>query len=103
MKKIFPKKRFDRPVLHSAICNKCGATCEVPFKPNGKKPIYCSNCFRKDDTAPRFDHSSASEKPPYRSTPRTPRPEGDDVALQLKMLNAKVDRILKALDQASEG
>jgi CxxC-x17-CxxC domain-containing protein len=35
--------------MHHAICVKCGKDAEVPFKPNGKKPIYCSDCFVKDD------------------------------------------------------
>ena len=32
--------------VHKAVCDKCGATCEVPFKPTGSKPIYCRDCFR---------------------------------------------------------
>lgn len=39
----------DRPMMHPATCSKCGNRCEVPFKPNGKKPIFCSNCFVKDE------------------------------------------------------
>jgi len=40
-----------RPEMHKAICADCGSPCEVPFKPNGEKPVYCSNCFKgKDDS-----------------------------------------------------
>ncbi len=35
----------DRPQLFSAVCDECGKNCEVPFRPNGSKPIYCSQCF----------------------------------------------------------
>ncbi len=36
--------------MHKATCDDCGNKCEVPFKPTGSKPIYCSNCFKgKDD------------------------------------------------------
>lgn len=43
-----------RPEMHRATCAECGASCEVPFKPTGDKPVYCSNCFRgKEDSAPR--------------------------------------------------
>lgn len=35
--------------LFDAQCNKCSARCQVPFRPNGKKPVYCANCFVKDD------------------------------------------------------
>ncbi|MEK7452456.1 MAG: CxxC-x17-CxxC domain-containing protein [Patescibacteria group bacterium] len=37
-----------RPMMHPATCSACGMGCEVPFKPNGKKPILCSNCFSTD-------------------------------------------------------
>ncbi len=36
--------------MHDATCNSCGNACQVPFRPNGSKPIYCSNCFKKDDS-----------------------------------------------------
>ncbi len=36
----------DRPAQHRAVCAKCGKTCEVPFKPTGDKPVYCSECFK---------------------------------------------------------
>lgn len=31
--------------MHAAVCDECGADCEVPFRPSGDKPIYCSDCF----------------------------------------------------------
>lgn len=41
---------FDVPKeMHQATCNKCREACEVPFRPNGKKPVYCRNCFVRDD------------------------------------------------------
>lgn len=51
---------FDKP-MHSATCASCGNGCQVPFKPNGSKPVLCNNCFRKDgDSAPRrFDRSES--------------------------------------------
>ena len=35
----FNKEKFD------AICSHCGKSCQVPFRPNGKKPVFCSACF----------------------------------------------------------
>lgn len=37
------KKAF----MHDAVCAKCGKDCQVPFKPSGDRPIFCSNCFDK--------------------------------------------------------
>jgi CxxC-x17-CxxC domain-containing protein len=28
-------------------CSECGKDTEVPFKPSGDRPVYCSDCFRK--------------------------------------------------------
>ncbi|MFZ4632310.1 MAG: CxxC-x17-CxxC domain-containing protein [Patescibacteria group bacterium] len=39
----------DRPEMFKATCADCGASCEVPFKPNGNKPVLCSNCFKGSD------------------------------------------------------
>jgi CxxC-x17-CxxC domain-containing protein len=36
----------DRPAMHQAVCAECGKSCEVPFKPSGDRPIFCSNCFK---------------------------------------------------------
>jgi CxxC-x17-CxxC domain-containing protein len=35
----------DRPAMFDAVCAKCGANCQVPFKPNGRKEVFCSKCF----------------------------------------------------------
>ena len=36
-------------MMHKATCNECGQACEVPFKPNGRKPVFCSNCFKREE------------------------------------------------------
>jgi CxxC-x17-CxxC domain-containing protein len=35
-----------RPEMHKATCAECGNDCEVPFRPSGDKPVYCSDCFK---------------------------------------------------------
>ena len=46
----------DRPPreMHKTTCADCGNECEVPFKPNGEKPVYCNDCFQ--------DHKPAREE-----------------------------------------
>ena len=39
--------RSDRR-MYPAVCDKCGRECQVPFSPDGSKPVYCSNCFEKN-------------------------------------------------------
>ena len=35
----------DRKEMFDAVCAKCGTNCQVPFKPNGRKEVFCSKCF----------------------------------------------------------
>ena len=38
---------FDRPrEMHDATCARCGNETQVPFRPTGARPVYCSDCFR---------------------------------------------------------
>ena len=36
--------------MFTVTCAKCGERCEVPFKPRGDKPVFCSDCFRKNES-----------------------------------------------------
>lgn len=31
--------------LFTATCSSCGREAQVPFRPNGSKPVYCNDCF----------------------------------------------------------
>ncbi|MCX6665020.1 MAG: DNA-directed RNA polymerase [Euryarchaeota archaeon] len=40
--------RFDGPrEMHKATCAECGKETEVPFKPDGSRPVYCRDCYQK--------------------------------------------------------
>jgi len=39
----------DRPTMHRATCSDCGNNCELPFRPTGSRPVFCSDCFGKQD------------------------------------------------------
>lgn len=80
-----PSGRFDssRPSRNEqfdVVCDKCGKNCTVPFKPTNSKPVYCSDCFRKNE----------SFEP--RAAPRSNQSSGD-----LEEINAKLDKIMRAL------
>lgn len=40
--------RGNRPPMqmHQAVCAECGNSCEVPFRPNSDKPVFCNSCFK---------------------------------------------------------
>lgn len=83
---------FDRPRRRSndmfeVTCAKCGKPSKVPFRPTGNKPVYCSDCFRKNnDSRTNFDdrNSNASSQSKMSSD-------------QFNQLNYKLDKILKVL------
>jgi len=47
--------------MHHAVCSDCGRDCEVPFKPSGDKPVFCSECFGNKDGGDR-DNNRRSER-----------------------------------------
>ena len=73
-----PNRNFEHE-MHEVTCDKCGKRCEVPFKPSGGKPVYCSDCFRNNDNSGlRAGSSNPSSG-------------------ELEQINKKLDKILKAL------
>jgi len=42
-------QNFERPEreMHKITCADCGEEGEVPFKPDGERPVYCKECYRK--------------------------------------------------------
>jgi len=50
MEKRFERKQdFDRPPreMHTIKCADCGKEDQVPFKPDGTRPVYCRECHQK--------------------------------------------------------
>lgn len=33
--------------MHKAKCADCGNECDVPFKPQEGRPVYCRDCYQK--------------------------------------------------------
>ncbi len=64
-----------RPEMHIAACSRCGEEFELPFKPNGTRPVFCSRCYKKPQ-----EHSSPSSS-----------------SSDLDMINRKLDKIMRAL------
>lgn len=103
--------------LFDATCSACHKPCKVPFAPNGRKPVYCRECFiPKADTPergarPSFDKSKSSRFASSEFAPRSsyPRPTeragavaADTTAKQLSDLTAKVDKILRMMEKLSQ-
>jgi CxxC-x17-CxxC domain-containing protein len=106
-KPSFSSNRFDRgsdrpAMMHKATCAECGKTCEVPFRPNGEKPVYCNDCFGdkregtfNNDRPQKRDFAPA--RPAFRPDREdAPRPDRriDDLKLQVEKMNAKIDQLM---------
>ncbi len=50
------KDKFGRE-MHKVTCSECGKETEVPFKPDGERPIYCRDCFQKHRKPRRDDRN----------------------------------------------
>jgi len=35
----------ESPETHKAVCTDCGNECEVPFRPDPNRPVYCRECW----------------------------------------------------------
>jgi CxxC-x17-CxxC domain-containing protein len=84
----FSRPSFGDKQMFKATCAECGNSCEVPFKPSSGKPVFCSNCFGKTDKG----RANSDNVRPSQANGITHE--------QFEMLNAKLDRILRALNPA---
>jgi len=41
------KGGFGPKEMHKITCSECGKETEVPFKPDGDRPVYCRECYQK--------------------------------------------------------
>lgn len=110
----FNRGTRDREMFRTT-CSNCGKECEVPFKPNGSKPVFCSECFEKnggetrrsndrDYSSPRrssFERPNFNENRNYSRPQNFDRPQNNDRSPQnndqFASLNAKLDRIITLL------
>ena len=98
------KRSGDKPpMLYKATCSNCHKSCEVPFRPNGEKPVYCKDCFENkggaggDREGGRFqkrDFVAYSQPVPYDGNKGN-----DDIKRQLESVNAKLERLIQAVEK----
>lgn len=99
----------ERKEMFDAVCSECGNRCQVPFRPNGRKPVLCSNCYGKSEGAPaRFERSSGGFEGSRRQKARA-RDRGvlapramDGSPNQLQEINNKLDVILALLQDEQD-
>lgn len=77
-------------VMHKSTCSQCSAPCEVPFQPNGIKPVFCPDCFKKNrykiPVGPAFERAQGLQAPTM-----------GEFKVEFEQLNEKMDDILEAI------
>ena len=102
-------------VMSKATCSECSNVCEVPFKPNGERPVFCSNCFmskrdgtfeKKDERRGNIRENDRRERRDSYSTPSANVSSGanspveiSDLKKQIKDLNTKIDSLANVVDK----
>jgi CxxC-x17-CxxC domain-containing protein len=84
--------------LFDAVCSKCGKACQVPFRPNGQKPVYCRACFGSPANAPAGKENFVRRDVPVTSfEPRNDNREIAELKQQIGAVNLKLESVLKIL------
>lgn len=91
------------PAKFKATCADCGDSCEVPFRPSGERPVYCSNCFKNKENGRPGQFSDRSVKPSFERTASKPfvsQPvQTGGISLeQFNKLDRKLDQIIEFLN-----
>jgi CxxC-x17-CxxC domain-containing protein len=93
----------DDKQMHKATCAECNKSCEVPFRPTGERPVYCSDCFggskgrpQRDSFSPRESFSTVEA-----SGPKFDDRKIDEIKKQISEIEKKVERIINLLENNS--
>ncbi|HME86893.1 MAG TPA: CxxC-x17-CxxC domain-containing protein [Candidatus Nanoarchaeia archaeon] len=65
---------------YKAVCAKCGNECQLPFRPTGSKPVYCKDCFAKNEANPVQSEDMM------------------EIKEMLDKVNSKLDKMLKIMN-----
>jgi len=80
--------------MFKTVCSKCGKECEVPFRPSGDRPVFCSECFQNS----RGQNNSRNfQDRGLKSSFREPVENRSQNNEQLGEINRKLDKIMEIL------
>jgi CxxC-x17-CxxC domain-containing protein len=83
--------------MFPATCTSCGRSCEVPFRPDGQKPVLCRECYAAKNS---FDAGGVKrpERPVNKFTPKPERSFGAAPKAAPQVADAQVARLAKQID-----
>lgn len=86
-------------MMHKAICFECSKDCEVPFRPTGNKPVFCSTCFG-NKRSPERRSGERPERNFERGDSFKSRFDDNKFGDNKKIIdNSKMDEIVSRLDK----
>ncbi len=106
-----------KTTMHKTVCDACHKPCEVPFKPNGQKQVFCDACFAKTRQTETSDYVRRKDKTVF-DGPDSGKPfqtsetftssiatPGDAKIAELKReinsVNAKLDKLIDLVSKLS--
>jgi len=108
--KSWGKRGDSETQMHKTTCTECGRGCEVPFRPTGEKPVYCSACFEnkggkranfdtsRDDRFAKRDFNDRGRPPVRENSSSSIVPNDGGVKKQLELINTKLERLIKVVE-----
>lgn len=104
-----PRRDERSSEMFEATCATCKKTCEVPFRPNGKKPVLCKDCFASSkgdapersfsrdtrDSRDSFRHEAPRHSARHESAPR----QDDGMKAEIVKLGTKLDTLIGLMEK----
>ena len=70
--------------MTKVTCSACGEKCEVPFKPATSKPLFCDDCYAKQNKGGSKNNNRKNNN-------------NNNSSRDLDVINEKLNKIMKAL------
>jgi CxxC-x17-CxxC domain-containing protein len=102
-KKDYENRSRREITLYDAVCDQCGKNCQVPFRPSGNKPVYCSDCFEQRGGKEGRSDRNGSQRRSFDREDQTRLQNNTNDAVTIKLtekigvLNNKLDTIISIL------
>lgn len=114
-KRSFEDRSFAPKAQFEAECASCHKMCDVPFQPNGKKPVYCKDCFQGQERSSgrssdrgfdrgshnRYD-SAPRREAPMRAAAPAPDKRIDDVLRSVELMSARMEKLADQIEKMSK-
>ncbi len=78
--------------MYKSVCSDCGKECEVPFRPTGERPVYCSECYAKRRPSEGEDGGQRSN---FRERGQRSSLVGEDVGFQILSELKRIREVLE--------